>query len=885
MGWWTRFWSRLLSRNCRPLLEKEGGETTVKPYIYLYEYGSDEEGQRWNGVFAVRLTACPAEREGGGRSEEVAARRLQEQVDFINMLFCPQPPRAFALRYITQPHPTSFSAGNIEVALLGKIAADTKEEAETQAQALCGEIAALLGGTMPDYTWDVVTDAATFNKIWEPFEWEDAYVAEIRRREDRVRLESVRPRPMLGRGHTPPWNTQDESVYFVHPFVPRPTTLGRLLRTMLLQRAPILLQTAIAPVWLTEEEEAGLVAEVSKCEQYGQRREALVRESAVASPTIHEVRAAAMCEGLLSQLLRLQDAPFLLTITLASPEPLPRTVVEAVGVEVTVPVGSYTPSGFSPLTGLQAGGYDIAFPRTEQEQQKARQNAQFLTFDLWGETLAPAPLRRVRWLVDAHEAAGAFRFPIATADGLVGMEVRTARFRPLPREVAALGQSEEKERLLVGENCYLGMSEQVFLTERDRRQHVYIVGQTGTGKTTLLKTMIVADMVAGKGLAVIDPHGDLFDELLTHIPPTRINDVVILDPTDMEFPVGLNMLECPNEEQRHFVVREMRAIMERLIRDQYEHGAADYAGPAFYQHMQMNMLLAMSNPDDPGTLLEFYEIFQHEDYWRRWVPLRWTEPQLKRWTKQNLPNIDYTKRYNDTMTWGEYLSSKFDDFVFDPKLRLIFGQKRSTIDLRRIMDEGKILLVNLAKGELAEANARFLGMVLMAKVMAAAMSRAELPVERRRVFYLYVDEFQSLATQSFVLLLSEARKFGLGLILANQFVSQIKDERIVQAIFGNVGTLISFRVGQADAHLLEPHFAPFFDHFDLSNLPNWHACVKTTVGGQVVTPFTLRTTLLAAPPDPQTAQEARENSRKHYGRPRQEVEKEIQRSLEHKAGN
>jgi hypothetical protein len=859
----------------------------MKPYIHLYERRSDEKGQHWEGVFAICLIACHAEREGAERSEEVAARRLREQVDFINALFCPEPSRAFALRYITHPHPTSFSAGSIEVALLGKIAADTKEDAEKQAQSLCHEVAALLGGMMPNYDWNVVTDEVTFKKIWEPFDLESAYVAEIRRREDRVRLESVRPRPMLGRGRTPPplsWNA-DESVYFVHPFIPRPTTMGRLLRTMLLQRAPILLQTTIAPVWLTEEEEEGLVAEISKCEQYGQKRDILVRESVLAMQTIHEVRAAAMCEGLLAQLLRLQDAPFLLNITLASPEPLPPTVVEAVGVEVTAPAGNQTYSGNSYMIGLQAGGYDIVFPRTEQERQKACKNVQFLTFDLWGETLAPKPLQRVRWLVDAHEAAGAFRFPIATADGLVGMDVRTARFRPLPREVAALGQSEE-ERLLVGENCYLGMSEQVFLTERDRRQHVYIVGQTGTGKTTLLKTMIVVDMVAGKGLAVIDPHGDLFDELLTHIPKERINDVVILDPTDMEYPVGLNMLECPNEEMRHFVVREMRAIMERLIRDQYEHAAAEVAGPAFYQHMQMNMLLAMSNPDDPGTLLEFYEIFQHEDYWRRWVPLRWTEPQLERWTKQNLPNIDYTKRYNDTMTWGEYLSSKFDDFVFDPKLRLIFGQKRSTIDLRRIMDEGKILLVNLAKGELTEANARFLGMVLMAKVMAAAMSRAELPVERRRMFYLYVDEFQSLATQSFVLLLSEARKFGLGLILANQFLSQIKDERIVQAIFGNVGTLISFRVGQADAQLLEPLFAPFFDRFDLSNLPNWHACVKTTVGGQVVTPFTLRTTLkFATTPDPQIAEQARNHSRKQYGRPRQQVEEEIKRSLKIKRYN
>ncbi len=858
-----------------------------QPYIHLDRCGDGEGDGRWEGVFAVRLTACPAEREDWTRGEEVAARRLQERVDFINALFCPEPPRAFAIRYISRPHPAAFSAGHIEVALLGKTEAPTKEEAERRAQALCAEVVALLGGTMPDYTWEVVADAAAFHRIWEPFDWERADVAEIRRREDRVRLESVRPRPTLGRGRPSPpaWNPE-ESVYFVHPFLPRLTTMGRLLRTMLLQRAPILFQAAIAPVWLTAEEEEGLVAEISKCEQYLQRREALARENPVASPTIHERRAVALCEGLLAQVLRLQDAPFLLNISLASPEPLPRTVVEAAGVEVTAPVGSPAPDGLPPLVGafagLQAGGYDIAFPRTESERRQARRNARRLAFDPWGETLAPPPLRRVRRLVDAQEAVGAFRFPIATAEGLVGVEVRTARFRPVPREVAALGDGgREADRLLAGENRYLGMSQPVFLSERDRRQHLYIVGQTGTGKTTLLKTMVIADMRAGRGLAVMDPHGDLFAELLNYIPEGRLPDVVILDPTDIEFPVGLNMLECPNEEQRHFVVREMRAIMERLLRDQYEHAATEYAGPAFYQHMQMNMLLAMSNPDDPGTLLEFYEIYQHKNYWRRWLPLRWKDPQLERWVEQNLPNIDYTERHDATITWGEYLSSKFDDFVFDPKLRLIFGQKRSTIDLRKIMDEGKILLVNLAKGELAEANARFLGMVLMAKILAAAMERVSLPPARRRTFYLYVDEFQSLATQSFITLLSEARKFGLGLVLANQFISQIKDERIVQAIFGNVGTLISFRVGREDAELLEPHFAPFFDRFDLSNLPNWHACVRTTVNGQVVAPFTLRTLPPTSRADPRVAEQARALSRTCYGRPRQEVEEEIRRSLTH----
>jgi hypothetical protein len=210
----------------------------------------------------------------------------------------------------------------------------------------------------------------------------------------------------------------------------------------------------------------------------------------------------------------------------------------------------------------------------------------------------------------------------------------------------------------------------------------------------------------------------------------------------------------------------------------------------------------------------------------------------------------------------------------------MFGQKRSTINLEHIMNEGKILLVNLAKGELSEANSRFLGMVLMAKIQAAAMRRADLPPEERRMFYLYVDEFQSIATQNFILMLSEARKFGLGIVLANQFVSQIRNPSIVQSIFGNVGTIIVFRVGSDDAGMLEPLFQPFFSSTDLRNLPNWTACVKTSIGGQVVPPFTVQTILPDRKPDAQSSTTVRSRSREQYGRPREEVQKEIEESLQ-----
>ena len=250
---------------------------------------------------------------------------------------------------------------------------------------------------------------------------------------------------------------------------------------------------------------------------------------------------------------------------------------------------------------------------------------------------------------------------------------------------------------------------------------------------------------------------------------------------------------------------------------------------------------------------------------------------LRSWVENGLPNSNYRQVGDQGIAFGDYISSKFEDFLFDPRLRLIFGQKRSTVDLRAIMDEGKILLVNLAKGQVSEANARFLGMVLMAKLQAAALSRIELPVSGRRPFSVFADEFQSLATQNFSLLLSEARKFGISLTLANQFVSQIKDPRIVQSIFGNVGTLVSFRVGRADAELLAPLYGPQFDADDLVNLPNWNACVKTTADGQIAAPFSLQTLLPTGAPDTEMARELKAASAQTYGRARADVEAAIER--------
>lgn len=846
--------------------------------IYVEILAPDPTHSRndWTGVVGVQLLSCPSQQIRDLSVQENSSFSQTEQVDLINAIHTLKPTTSYALRCITRPNQASFSAGKVDVCVFGQTNAENRESAYNQAIELVFQLIMQLGGTFPNYKWRVITDPQVFSEFIHPFDWSTANVVELRRREELVELDKVNPTRGVGfvKDSHPVKASSNEPVYYVHPFVPRPGRFERLLRIMLLHKFPIAFTTIITPTSLLPEEERYLLDSITTCEGF---RAPTSKDLA----RIQEQRALLLSKGILDQMLRLQDAPFYTTIALASPQKIPASICEAAGVAISAPVGEgLNPISVEPLL-LQKGGYDVVQPESDQDWQTARQNQEFLTQGNWGKSISPENAHRLRFLLDGYEASSAFRFPKDSTDGLAGMEVHSRRIRPLPREVAQLSlQSNDTDLLPLGENDYLGLSQPVHIPDKDRATHMYVVGQTGTGKTTLLKNMILSDMQAGRGLAVIDPHGDLFEELLCIIPPERQKDVVIFDPTDTEFPVGFNLLECATDDQRQIVVREMRSIMRRFIEDMYKHMAVEYTGPVFYQHMQMNMLLAMSDTQNPGTLLEFYQIYQSRNYWKRWLPLKWEDEQLRRWVNVVLPYMDYTDRRNpQEASFGDYLSSKFVDFIFDPRLRLIFGQQRSTINLGNIMNEGKILLVNLAKGLIGEANAQFLGLILMAKFQAEVMSRAHLAPEERRPFYLYVDEFQSLATENFSVLLSEARKFGVRLILANQFISQIREANIMQSLFGNVGILMSFRLGIEDAAIIESQFLPYFDRSDLTNLPNWQACVKAKIQGQTPPPFTMNTILPPVLPSTEIAENVRNLSRQTYGRPRSQVEEIIREAL------
>ncbi len=423
--------------------------------------------------------------------------------------------------------------------------------------------------------------------------------------------------------------------------------------------------------------------------------------------------------------------------------------------------------------------------------------------------------------------------------------------------------------LWLGRSIYRGQERNIYMSELDRMRHTYIIGKTGTGKTELLKSMIIQDMRAGKGLCFLEPHGEGIEELLELVPPERAEDVVFFDPTDRDRPVGFNLLEVNNYDEMHLVASSIINLMYKL----YDPHRTGMVGPRF-EHAIRNAMLTVAMV--PGaTFVEVNRALTDQKYVQEILPLV-KDPIVRRyWTDQIAQTSDFHK--SETL---DYIASKFGKFVTNKLVRNIIGQGKSGLNFRKAMDEGKIVFLKLSKGLLGEEDSNFLGLVLVPKILAAALSRQDMPREERRPFYLYVDEFQNFATPDFAQMLSEVRKYGVSLTLANQFVSQL-DEQVRDAIFGNCGTLMTYRVGVQDASILSKEFEPVFNENDLANVPAQNIYVKTIVNGTPVPPFSMNVArdLKAekAQGSPEVARMVKELSRLKYGRDVNEVEEEIEK--------
>lgn len=467
-----------------------------------------------------------------------------------------------------------------------------------------------------------------------------------------------------------------------------------------------------------------------------------------------------------------------------------------------------------------------------------------------------------RLTLNAEELASIYHFPLPTTE--------TPKINWLLSRKALPPSNLPKEGILLGLSEYRGHEYQIRMKAADRRRHMYVIGKSGSGKSVFQASLIKQDIEAGRGVCVIDPHGDLADECLEYVPKERADDVIFFDPADYERPMGLNMLEFDpaKPQEKTFAINEMLKIFDKL------YDLKSTGGPMFELYMRNAILLLMEDVASGCTLMDIPKVLADEDY--RAFKLSKCKSQDVRdfWTKEAQKAGGEASLANMV----PYITSKLTPFIYNDYMRPIIGQQKSTFNIREAMDSQKIVLVKLSKGKIGDLNAYLIGMVIVGKILGAALARGDMDPSLRKDFYLYIDEFQNFLTDSISAILSEARKYGLDLIVAHQFIGQLTqkggDNTIRDAIFGNVGTMIAFRIGVEDAEFLSKEFTPTLSEYDLVNVEAFTANAKILIDNTASTPFNFKP-IMAARGNKELATMVKELSRYKYGRRRELVEAEI----------
>jgi hypothetical protein len=474
---------------------------------------------------------------------------------------------------------------------------------------------------------------------------------------------------------------------------------------------------------------------------------------------------------------------------------------------------------------------------------------------------------RTSFLLNTEELASMFNFSLKHIE-TPNILWLTAKFAPAPSNIP-------DEGIVLGYNMYRSVRKDIRIKRVDRRRHTYIIGKSGTGKSQLLANMAIQDILNGEGVCVIDPHGDLIDDIICRIPPERAEDVIIFSPSDIERPLALNLLEFDPRypEQKSFVINEMIKIFDKL------YDLKSTGGPIFEQYMRNAMLLIMSDPDSGSTLMEIPKVLADPDF-RKMKLEKCSDPTVVDFWKKEAEKAGGEAALANIVP---YITSKLTSFVSNDTMRPIIGQQKSSFNLRDIMDNRKILLVDMAKGLVGEMNAFLLGMILVGKILMAALSRTDMPQEARKDFYLYIDEFQNFTTDSIASILSEARKYGLNLIIAHQYLGQLikgQDASIKEAVFGNVGTWVLFKIGSEDAETMEKEMKPVFNQYDLINIEKYTAYIKLLIDNTASRPFSMSTPWpLFGNKRDDMASRIKSLSRLKFGRDRNIIEAEIRERI------
>lgn len=472
------------------------------------------------------------------------------------------------------------------------------------------------------------------------------------------------------------------------------------------------------------------------------------------------------------------------------------------------------------------------------------------------------------FLLNTEELTSLFHLPLKHME-TPNILWLTAKNAPAPADVPVDG-------LMLGQNVYRGVKKDIRIKRQDRRRHTYVIGKSGVGKSVLLANMAIQDIQNGEGVCVLDPHGDLIEDILQRMPPERAEDVVIFSPSDLERPLALNLLEYDPRypEQKSFVINEMIGIFDKL------YDLKQTGGPMFEQYMRNALLLIMEDPESGSTLMEIPKVLSDENF-----------RKMKLSRCHNRTVVDFWKKEAEKAGGDAalanivpYITSKLTAFISNDMMRPIIGQQKSSFNFRDLMDRQKILLIDLPKGVVGEMNAYLLGMIVVGKILMAALSRTDMPADQRKDFYLYIDEFQNFTTNSICQILSEARKYALNLVIAHQYIGQLSknnNTEIKDAVFGNVGTMITFKIGTEDAEFLVKEFSPVFNAYDLINIDKGTAYIKLLVDNSPSRPFSMKTIWpLVGIKREGVSPKIRALSRLKFGQDRKIVEAEIIRRTE-----
>ncbi len=469
-------------------------------------------------------------------------------------------------------------------------------------------------------------------------------------------------------------------------------------------------------------------------------------------------------------------------------------------------------------------------------------------------------------LLVERELAGLFHFPDSRYNKIPILQWISYKVLPPPPDIA-------KEGIIIGTNRHRGVQTDIRFLEEDRTRHQYIIGKSGSGKSALLSWQARQDIQKGQGICIVDPHGDLIEDALAHVPKERAKDVIVFDPADLERPLGLNMLEASTDEQKDRASLDAMEIFIKLFGN-------EIFGPRIQHYFRNGCLTLMDDEEEGATLIDVPRLFVDDEF-QRYKVSKCKNVVVRSFWENEIAKTG--AREKEEMI--PYFSAKFGPFITNTTMRNIIGQPKSAFDIRQIMDDGKILLVNLSKGKIGDVNAQLLGLIFVNKVNMAAMSRADMPREQRRRFYLYVDEFQNFITDAFATILSEARKYELGLIMAHQYIGQLTDKtsayegansKVRDAVFGNVGTILSFKIGAEDAEYMAKEMAPVLGEQDVIGIPNYNCYVKLNIKGTTSRPFSMATIWDESQRNDKRAQLIKEYSRMKYGRKKIFVDQEIE---------